>query len=867
MLHKTQQTKSLIQENQLPSAKVALGFAIGLALSVFGTVLGSAVASSSYAQELEEIVVTATKRSESVQELALSVSVISGDELDARGATEFFDYAITVPNLSFGATDDGILSGRTISIRGIQGENTTGFYIDDTPISETIDPRILDLERIEVLRGPQGTLYGARSFGGTVRQITRKPDFSGLSGKFRVGFSLTDESDDINSLASFTANVPMADNAAVIFSGLWETRAGVYDRTFGTIDGGPTQLSASEPQTVFEDVDSGDTVAAQISFLWEPSDTLSIAPRIMYQKTTLDGFPLSDNEPDNFDQNRSTVADAPEGGEDEWSLFTFNINKDTGQGTFTAAFSYLDRETFEFEESGAFIDFLTEAFFLGGLLEVTEAPTVPALTQSELDAFADRLTEVSSPIYQRLESEFTTFEMRFASDLEGPVNYVVGAFYQEIEFVQAYDPRNIAPGLDTNLGVVNEARLLARNNIATAIGALTVGTDDAEIARLNALIAPTVMGNNPSPAGAFNAENDFPNYDDLIFSSYTPRDVEDLGLFAEVEWTPIDNLSFIFGARYYDISVDFLDYRGGLAAGPPLAPDADVRDTTPISDDTQAEDGTNLKFGIEYQATEDILLYTNIAEGFRIGGINEFTPATETSDPLGCLAEAEAAGLTEFNNPTYDSDSLISYELGLKTTVNNNTNINIGVFQVDISDIQQRFPFSCGFPLTANFGDATSSGIELEILTSPADGLTISFNTGLTDAEFAEDIGVNFIQEGDPLQQVPEFTASFSIDYWMPRSAGGDFFIRLDASFIDESVTRTNSSSDAATRQRDAYEQINLRMGYKRDAFTFSAYIKNLTNDIANLGDNRSLAAETPGRIRYVASRPMTIGMDVSYEF
>ena len=105
------------------------------------------------------ITVTATKREESIQTVGLSISAISGEDLQARGAEDFEDYAVSIPNLAFGATDDGILANRTISIRGIEGLNTTGFYIDDVPLDESIDPLVLDVERIEVLRGPQGTLY------------------------------------------------------------------------------------------------------------------------------------------------------------------------------------------------------------------------------------------------------------------------------------------------------------------------------------------------------------------------------------------------------------------------------------------------------------------------------------------------------------------------------------------------------------------------------------------------------------------------------------------------------------------------------------------------------------------------------------
>ena len=127
---------------------------------------------------LEEIVVTATKRAESTQTIPLSITAISGDDLEAQGAVEFFDYATKIPNLSFGAATDGVLAGRSISLRGIAGLNTTGVYIDDTPISESIDPRLLDLERIEVLRGPQGTLYGARSLGCLLYTSDAADDYS-----------------------------------------------------------------------------------------------------------------------------------------------------------------------------------------------------------------------------------------------------------------------------------------------------------------------------------------------------------------------------------------------------------------------------------------------------------------------------------------------------------------------------------------------------------------------------------------------------------------------------------------------------------------------------------------------------------------
>lgn len=810
-------------------AKISLGFLLVIGISTTSMVTYAQSRSS----ELEEIVVTATKREESVQSIASSVSAISGDELEARGVTNFFDYAVSIPNLSFGAIEDGVLSGRGISLRGLQGENTTAVYIDDTPISETIDPRILDLERIEVLRGPAGTLYGARAMGGAIRQITRQPDLEAISGKISQSFSATQESDDFNYLTRGSLNLPLGDKAAVLLSGLYERQAGVFDRQFGTIDDhvtNPGNFAAGTAVTsTLEDVDEQDVQAFQASFIVQPNDRLTIKPRLMYQKTKLDGFPLADIRPDNFIQRRDNQLNFKEGGEDEWTLYTLNFDYDSDVGTVTSATSYIDRETFEFEESGAFINFL----FLGnpGLSPLVDPavlfPTAPDMTTApvgdQVPFGTQRLRDpISSPIYQLLENEIFTQEFRFASKFDGLFNFVAGAFYQKNEFRQAYQPANIAD--------------------------------------FNSFLSPTGIGN----LGVFN---------NLVFASNTPRETEEFGLFSEFSFDIQDNLTSILGIRYFDIENELTDSRAGLAAGTPLNADGSIPPFIPTT--TQDADGVNLKVALEYEYSDDLFFYGSIAEGFRIGGVNEFTNIIiDPTDGLGCLDEARVAGVSQFNQPTFDSDELISYEIGMKSDVLQNTRINLTGFYIDIEDIQQRFSFSCGFPLTANWGDATSIGAELEFLTRPWNPLTLGLNIGYTDAEFQENVGLGtngtyFINKGDPLQHVPEWTVSFSADYFQPQvMAGFDFFARFDASFVDESQSRVNYSADSPFRIRKSYEQLNLRVGLQHSSNVSAAlFVRNMTDEIANLSDNRSLAAETSGRTRFVTSRPRTVGVELLYKF
>ena len=158
---------------------------------------------------LQEVIVTAQKRAENVQSVPLSITTFESQELQQKAITDFFDYGTKVPNLAFAMTGDGVGTARTISIRGISGDNVTGFYIDDTPLPDSIDPRILDVDHIEVLRGPQGTLYGARSMGGTVRIITKTPEFNKFSADVHAGISDTWNTDRPNYIGDAVVNVPL----------------------------------------------------------------------------------------------------------------------------------------------------------------------------------------------------------------------------------------------------------------------------------------------------------------------------------------------------------------------------------------------------------------------------------------------------------------------------------------------------------------------------------------------------------------------------------------------------------------------------------------------------------------------------------
>ncbi len=159
--------------------------------------------------ELETITVTAEKRSESEQTVPLSMTTFSGAALQEKSINTFFDYATKVPNLAFAPTGDGVGTARTVSIRGISGRQCHGLLHRRHAAADSLDPRVLDIDHIEVLRGPQGTLYGARSMGGVVRIITKDPNLNDFSADVHGGISSTDHTNQPNYTGDGVVNIPL----------------------------------------------------------------------------------------------------------------------------------------------------------------------------------------------------------------------------------------------------------------------------------------------------------------------------------------------------------------------------------------------------------------------------------------------------------------------------------------------------------------------------------------------------------------------------------------------------------------------------------------------------------------------------------
>jgi outer membrane receptor protein involved in Fe transport len=766
---------------------------------------------------LEEVIVTAQKRAETEQSVPLSITTFSSEALQAKAINNFFDYATKVPNLAFAPTGDGVGTARTVSIRGISGNDVTGFYIDDIPLPDSIDPRVLDVDHIEVLRGPQGTLFGARSMGGTVRIITKEPDLSDFSAVVHGGISDTLRTNRPNYTGDGILNVPLVkDQVALRLTGFYDSQAGYFKRTWceDPATAGITcfPLSATG-RTGTDDVAAIDTYGGSVSLSIKAGDAITITPRVMVQRAGYNGFPLGDynSVPDNgigfpapsgpytlpqpLVTNNFTQArffNVPEGGTDWWNLYSLNFHWKTGIGEFVSSTAYFDRRVEETEDQSEFV--------WAAITSAACANPAPYCNPPS----PGPITEIKS-YYRFVE------EARFASALQGPVQFVVGAFYSDfhgrVPFASLYPPSQV-PNLDDQL-----------------------------------------TGGEP------NNPDGIPN---LIFAQDFHTDVQEPAVFGEVTWAMTEALQARVGLRWYQVKTTSEGFEEGLAVGGGkiVSPNATIK-----------ENGVNPKFELDYHVDPDKMVYGLASKGFRPGGVVPIVPPGTPNTANDCVAALQEVNpnITLNDTRSYKSDSLWNYELGAKTAwLDHRLTLNAAGFYIRWNNIQQAVLLPCGFQFIANAGAAESKGGELELRAAATEHLRLSLGVGYQDAKITE-AGESAQAVGSPVFNVPNWTGNASVTYSLPLGASWNSATEVDYSYIGHSYSSSNTSD--LSRERPAYRLLDARIAFTHGATELALVGKNLTNEVTNLGDNRSIAAEVPGRPRLFINQPRTLGVEFVQHF
>lgn len=801
-----------------------LASAIAAALTVS---TGAAIAAEMAAGSLEEIVVTATKRAESEQSVPLSMTTFGGFALQEKAIETFFDYATKVPNLAFAQTGDGVGTSRTISIRGISGDNVTAVYVDDTPLPDSIDPRVLDIDHIEVLRGPQGDLYGARSMGGTVRMVTKTADFNNTTATVHAGIGKTAQTDRPNDTADVVINLPLIEGRmALRVSAFYDTEAGYFTRSYCT-DPSTAGVScfplSKTGVTRLNNIGEIDTYGASASLAIKVTDDLIVTPKWTTQRADYNGFPMVDflstpgngygypvpsppstnpvplptvMEPGSFNQAR--LFNIAEGGSDSWDLFSLTVNWNTDVGQLVSSSSYFDRYVYETEDESDFV-----------WADITSNCTAGAVSAGNCNAVGSAQPGAISELkdYQRFAQE-----VRWTSSLKGPFNFVLGGFYSDFHGrlpYSAYYPAATVPGLDNTLA--------------------------------------------PPPYQPIT-----PGYPNTVFVSDFHTDIQEPALFGNVNLT-WDKWKVTAGLRWYQVKESSYGYEGGLATGGgPLVVSPYVKTT---------ENGVNPKVEVDYHVNPDQMVYATASKGFRPGGLVPLVPAGLPGTGTDCVAalKQQDPNLSLSQTREYNSDSLWNYELGAKTAwLDHRLTVNASGFYINWKNIQQEVLLSCGFQFVANAGSATSKGGELEVRARATEALELSAGVGYQNAKIT-DQGVGPQPVGSPVFNVPDWTANGSATYTVPVNDAWNFVSNLDYSYMGRSYSANNSPSDP--RERPSYRLINARFALERGPLQIALVGKNLADELTNLGDSRSLAAETPGRPRLFVNQPRTIGIEFRESF
>src|ERR1700731_3358803 len=637
---------------------------------------------------LEEIVVTATRREENISRVPISITAFSQDMLDQKGIKDFGDVARFTPGVAFDAGQTNQISIRGISSTG--GSGTTGIYIDDVPIqvrnlgynADDALLKLFDLDRVEILRGPQGTLFGAGSEGGAVRYITTQPSLNQSTVYAKAETSYT-EGGSLSYEAGVAAGGPVIDGVfGVRVSASYRGNGGWIDR----ID--PTTLAV-----VDKNANRDDTTGLRIAGLWQPNDALRITSSILYQNSRRNDVTIYWPEYSDPGSNRYVSAN-PESRPEPDVLYLPALNIQAALSSSVRLISttaYIHRD-----ETSGYDGTLYNLGYYQTLLLPQGFPAgvaaFPLLDGSGVH-LPPGLQNYRSPASVTNQQSNLTQEFRLQStDPTARLAWTVGAFYsldRQFSLEQVHDPMADA-FFNQLLGMP----------IATYYGTA-----------LNA------DGSSYLPMG------------DAYFDQRVSYDRQLAG-FGEANFKLTDTLTLTAGVRVSRTSYTIESLSGGPTNGGPR-PGTHSSSETPVTP----------KAGIQWQATPNDMYYFTYAKGFRSGGGNASIPYDPTfkNPAVGCTQDFLNFGIPHAP-ATYKSDSVQSFEVGAKNNIDNRVRLASSVYYIRWNNIQGNvIPPICQIQWTDNLGNAVSKGFDLQADFQLTTALSIDATFGYTDARYTKD--------------------------------------------------------------------------------------------------------------------------------
>lgn len=763
------------------------------------TCLAALTSTQIHAEEvIEEVIVTATKRASSIQDVPFSINAQTAEDIQRSGATNIEELSRNVAGLAIQNLGPG---QSQVAIRGVSAgqivrdqpgvKEQVGVYVDESVISASLftpDFDLYDLNRVETLRGPQGTLFGSGSVGGTIRYITHQPNLEETEGSIEANLNTITDGGTGGHIKGMY-NIPFG-NSALRLVGYHTEYAGFIDAK------GPGGGS---------EVNSGTRTGARIAYTYAPNESLSITPRVIVQNIETDGF----NRSEVFNWlaaaegvslgEREQYLLAGEEFSDDTTLIDLTIEKGFSGLDLTSVTSYMDRDILVGRDASA----------------LTHSVSADLGYDSAVYAIPSRLNDTTG-------LKQLTQELRLSSNNDSRVNWLVGAFYSDIE--REYAQRLPTPGYDT----FTDAALGAGTAAATA--------------------------------------NGFPA--DSPFNSDLPYDLKQTALFGEVGFEVTDKLNLTLGGRFYDYDESRTISTGGLFGNG----DSNVMDST-------TSDGFTPRVLLSYEMNDNVTWNAQVSEGFRLGGVND--PLNETLCSTNDLAifggfqnyDDETLTNYEFGVKTRTDGMQLNVAFFYADIENLQATLDAGSCSSRISfNVPEAHTAGVEFELDSQLTERLDLSIAASFLEAEFDS-TVRDGTGAI---------LGGIEAGNRLASVPNISGAATATYTYPTylfGQEGELFVSGSMQVVGNRITQPGDQVDGAgifahglaygaltgnevtslDLELPTYTVSNLNVGFGTDNWEGVLYINNIFDEYALLSFDRERGGRA--RLGYRTNPPRTIGL------
>ena len=824
---------------------------------------------------VEEIVVTARKKSESLQDVPLSVSAIREETLEEKGINVFEDYLLQLPGVTAGGSGPGT---STIYIRGLASTTpnitTAGvgglapnvsFYLDEQPLAQpgrNLDVYAADVSRIEVLAGPQGTLFGASAQAGVVRMITNKPVIGDSESSLEVETRFTPEGDH-GSKVEYMSNIPLGDSTAMRFVAYRDRKGGYIDQVAGTVNvsssarwrpsgtmranGVPvesarngfkvgTDLSGAtlpNANAIVEDDVNGTTYEGfRASVKHQINDNWDALLTVANQTIESDGVFFADPTLGDLEVNRFSDDSLS----DEFDNISLTLEGSIGDLDIVYAGAYTDRF------SDQIVDY-TDYLFVGQYLPYYICDYYVSYPQNGV-----AVGQCGAPnlyVESDTNTEVMTHELRINTDLSDTMSLTAGAFISDLELLEH--------NMFTYPGSVVSDIGFKTNYALTDISVTGIPTH----------------GKSKMYAGAGWHSGRGPYELPVVFINDIKRTDKQKGVFGEVNIAMSDTVELTLGARWYDIEVDLEgsanasfgngfggpdEQRFGTNLSVQYAPAGQTSGNALLDalnyPDKAQSDGVIGKATLAWNKSEDVMYYVTWSEGFRPGLLNR--PAGQ-STPDGSYTV----------RPVTDSDEVTNFEFGWKTILRDGQlRFNGAAFMVDISGLQTTIfdPSIANLFFSDNAADAEITGVEGDfIYYTNNDGLVVSGAFSMLDTEITKSLTTTDVLAGKELAFAPGMQGNIAVRKEWGMSSGNVGHMQAQMTWSDESFSDIIEPNKA---KQDSYNFMNFRAGISNDEWMAELYVDNVTDERAEISNNYVFDRE-----RVAVIRPTTVGIRFKQNF